>query len=238
MFFVLQVAFIKLSTIIAEPEKQKFYILVSVDTLSVVFMDDSAVRGYLGIKNLVGVKINRDSEAPDGKRPKNQMTFCQMVDEATKGRSFIFGADDLKCPNALIALGFQEPSFLEVPMRITPSDVKSVEVAPVKEMDDPDVVLAVLNPSQLMRIGEKMGYIDARFKGDMAVCGEATAQVYMTKKPNITPLCGGSRKFASYKPSELILGAPPELFKELGEKVGDMASAEKASNFFKRLIGR
>lgn len=201
-------------------------------------MDDSAVKGYLGIKNLVGVKVNRDGEIPDNKRPKKQMTFCQMVDEATRGQSFVFNADDLKCPNATIALGFQEPSFLDVPMRITPSDVKSIEVAPVSDMKDPDVVLAVLNPSQLMRIGERMGYMDARFKGDMAVCGEATAQVYMTKKPNITPLCGGSRKFTSFKPSELIYGAPPELFEEFGEKVGDMPSAEKASNFFKRLIGR
>lgn len=197
-------------------------------------MDDSRIKGYLGTSNLVGVRIDKDNGPPDDRRPPKKKRFCQIVKEATEGSSCIFNVDDLDCPNAMIALGFQEPSFIEIETRITPADTKSVEVAPLKEIESPDVVLIILNPMQLMMIGNRMGIIEAKFKGDMAVCGEATASVYMNKKPNMSPLCGGARKYAKYKDSELIFGAPLQYFKDLDEKIATMPVKDKVASKLKK----
>jgi len=189
-----------------------------------MIMDEKAykkIKGYLETEhNFVGVRILKTGEAAGGKKPKKKMRFCQIVREAADGKSFTFNVDDLDCPNAMIALGFEEPLFGEdVQPRISPAETKLVEVAPVQEMERPDVVITILNPKQLMEIAERLGTIEAKFSGNMAVCGEVTALPYMTKKPNVAPLCGGSRKFADFKDTDLLFGAPPETYEKLAEKV-------------------
>ncbi len=187
-------------------------------------MDDKIfkkIKGHLETEhNFVGVRILKNGDASAGKRPKKKMRFCQMVREAADGKSFIFTVDDLDCPSAMITLGFEEPLFGEdVQPRVSPSDTKLVEVAPVQEMESPDVVITILNPKQLMEIAERLGTIEAKFSGNMAVCGEVTALPYMEKKPNVAPLCGGSRKYAHFKDTDLLFGAPPETYEKLAEKV-------------------
>lgn len=201
-------------------------------------MDEKAykkIRTYLGTEyNFVGVRILKTGEAAADKRPKKKMRFCQMVREAANGSSFTFNVDDLDCPNAMITLGFEEPLFGEdVQPRINPAETKLVEVAPVQEMENPDVVLMILNAKQLMETAQCLGTIEAKFSGNMAVCGEATALPYMTKKPNANPLCGGARKYANYKDSDLLFGAPPEIYEKIAEKApGAVVSG------LKKLFGR
>lgn len=202
-----------------------------------MIMDEKAyekIRAHLGTGyNFVGVRILKTGEAAGDKKPKKKMRFCQMVREAADGSSFAFDVDDLDCPNAMIALGFEEPVFGDLEPRIKPAETKLVEVAPVQEMENPDVVLAILNAKQLMEVAERLGTIEAKFSGNMAVCGEVTALPYMEKKPNVAPLCGGSRKFANYKDSELIFGAPPETYEKLAEKI-----PSKLVSGFKKFVGR
>lgn len=203
-------------------------------------MDNKAyekIKAYIGTKyNFVGVRILKKTEDIEGKgkKPNKKMRFCQMVREVVDGKSFIFDVDDLDCPDAMIALGFEEPVFGEdVQPRINPSDTKLIEIAPVQDMKNPDVVLMLLNAKQIMEIAQCLGVIEAKFDGSMAVCGEATALPYMEKKANVTPLCGGARKYANYKDSDLIFGAPPEIYEKLAEKVpGKLISG------FKKFLGR
>lgn len=200
-------------------------------------MDEKAyekIKDYLETEhNFVGVRILKTGEAAPDKKPKKKMRFCQMVREAADGSSFTFNVDDLDCPNAMITLGFEEPIFGDVQPRITPAETKLVEVAPIKEMKNPDVVLTILNARQLMEVAGRLGSIEAKFCGSMAVCGEATAFPYMTKKPNATPLCGGARKFANYKDSDLMFGAPPETYEKLAEKI-----PSKVVSGLKKFLGR
>lgn len=192
------------------------------------------IKEYLGTEhNFVGVRILKHGEAPSDKRPKKKMRFCQMVREAADGSSFAFNVDDLDCPNAMITLGFEEPLFGDVQPRINPADTKFVEVAPVQEMENPDVVLTILNAKQLMETAIRLGTIEAKFSGSMAVCGEATALPYMLKKPNATPLCGGARTYANYKDSDLIFGAPPETYEKFAEKI-----PSKVVSGLKKFFGR
>ena len=203
-------------------------------------MDDT-IKKHLGLKHgLVGVKIFKNGDAAgEGRRPNKKMRFCQMVWNVSEGKGpLMFGIDDLDCPDAMVSLGFQEPTFIKVETRIDPADTKLIEVAPAKDMENPDIVLAILNPRQLMDLAMLLGGIEAKFEGNRAVCGEATAVPYMNKKPNISPLCGGSRKFAKYTECELIFGAPPETMEKLEEKIKALPVKDKVASSVKRFFGR
>lgn len=181
---------------------------------------DKVIRAHLGLGHkLVGVRILKASEGSQYKKPEKRMRFCQMVREAADGKSFAASLEDLACPNAVITLGYEKPIYVDIQPRIEPAETKTVEVAPLEEMRNPDVVLAILNPRQMMEIAALLNGVNAEFAGSLAVCGEGTAKPYMSKKPNVTFLCGGARTFANYKDSELIFGAPPKVFEELAKQI-------------------
>lgn len=185
---------------------------------------DKTIRHHLGIKyNLVGVKIRKKgsgAKQDPTKRSQKRIRFCQAVREAAvSGREFDIVLDDLACPNAEVTLGFDEPLYVDIQPRINPADTEVVSVAPLEKMNDPDVILTVLNPKQTMETASLLEGVEAKFTGNLAVCGEATARPYMDKKPNVTFLCGGARTFGDYKESELIFGAPPESYDKLAEKI-------------------
>jgi uncharacterized protein (DUF169 family) len=181
---------------------------------------DSTIRVHLGTKyNLIGIKVRKEDASDSELRPPKKMRFCELVREAADGKSFEAVVEDMLCPHETVVLGFEEPEYVDVQPRISPAETKTVCVAPLDEMKDPDVVLAILNPKQTMDVSALLNGLEASFSGNLAICGEAMAKPYMDKKPNLTFLCGGARTFADYKDSELILGAPPETFKELAEKI-------------------
>src|SRR3989338_7402872 len=170
---------------------------------------DSVIRSYIGSKyKLVGVKILNEIPKDLSDKPKKPMRHCQMVWEAAVlGKTFTYMLEDLSCANAELALGFVEPKYVDVQPRIQPSDTKAIRIGSI---DGADVILIILNPKQLMDLSVLLGGIKAEFKGEIAVCGEATSLPYMTKKPNISLLCNGARMFSDYKESELVLGLPYE----------------------------
>lgn len=181
---------------------------------------DKIIREYLGMRHsLVGIKILRESTNPElSKKPKKRMRFCELVKEAAAGSSFEEYLEDEACPEAAVALGFEEPTYVDVQPRISPAQTKVIKIAPLEESANPDVVLAILNPRQAMQLAALLDGVEAKFSGSIA-CGEAVAKPYMDKKPNISFLCGGARTFADFKDSEIIFGAPPETFKRLAEKI-------------------
>lgn len=188
-------------------------------------MDISEViRSYIGSKyNLVGVKIISKDEKRKEKlinKPKKPLRYCQFVREcAVNGSEFILALEDISCPNAQLALGFVEPQYVDVQPRIMPANTKFIEILPLEKVSNPDVVLVIADAKQVMDISIILGNITAEFKGELAVCGEATAKVFMSKHPNISFLCNGSRMFAKFKSNEVVLGMPYEVINELAEKI-------------------
>ena len=186
-----------------------------------------ALRAYLGMKHdLVGIKIfaegdnaerSQARDLPD--RPSEPMWYCQMVREASSlGKEFMVESEDIACPNADLCLGFREPKYLEIEPRIK-QKVKAVRIGNV---EDSDLVLLVLTPEQVMTISILLGGIKTEFKGELAVCGEATARAYMEKKPSLTFLCNGARMFGNFKANELVLAIPVEQLKELNARVENL----------------
>lgn len=185
---------------------------------------EERLRSYLGMNHrLVGVKILEENV--DGHHPAAPMTFCQAVREALAGRELIVEMDDLDCPSAELCLGFREPAFVDVEPRIK-ARTKALRVGP---LEGADVVLLVLNPEQVMITSILLGGIKAEFKGEMAICGEAVAQVYNQGKPNLSFLCSGARDLGGFEVHELVLGLPYAAFLELPGRMSKFASLSRSA---------
>ncbi|MCE8422792.1 MAG: DUF169 domain-containing protein [Candidatus Methanoperedens sp.] len=166
--------------------------------------------------------INEGSEPKTSMRP---MRFCEMVRRsAVYGESFIFSVEELTCTSSELALGFTDPSYGEVYPRIKPANTKLVSVSPLEKTEKtPDVVIIVGNPRKIMRVSTILAQlhekqpVEAKFKGEFAVCGECTAIPFMEKKVNLSLLCNGARMFSGYRDDEIVMGFPFPDFVRISE---------------------
>lgn len=153
------------------------------------------------------------------------MRYCEMVRRsAMYGESFVFSVEELTCTSAELALGFTEPTYGEVYPRIKPANTKLVSLTPLeKSENEPDVVVIVANPRKIMRVSTILSQlndkkpVEAKFKGEFAVCGECTAIPYIEKKVNLSLLCNGARMFSGYSDDEIVMGFPMEDFTRISE---------------------
>lgn len=172
----------------------------------------------------VAVRIisNGSNEQKTSTQP---MRFCEMVRRsAFYGESYVFSVEELTCTSGELALGFTEPSYGEVYPRIKPAQTQLVGVSPLEKTDkEPDVVIIVGNPRKIMRVSTILSQlhekepVEAKFKGEFAVCGECTAIPYMEKKVNMSLLCNGARMFSGYRDDEIVMGFPIEDFIRIAE---------------------
>ncbi len=171
----------------------------------------------------VAVRIITDvSEQKTGSQP---MRFCEMVRRsAMYGENFVFGVEELTCTSGELALGFTEPSYGEVYPRIKPANTRLVSISPLERTEKkPDIVIIIGTPRKLMRVSTILAQlhekqpVEARFKGEFAVCGECTAIPYMEKKVNLSLLCNGARMFSGFRDDEMAMGFPLDDFIRISE---------------------
>ena len=200
---------------------------------------EERIRSYLGLNHrLVGIKMSGEnmngnpstglrtgpSTSSRHRHPAVPMTFCGTVRKAMGGTELVICIDDLSCPNAELCLGLREPMFVDIEPRIK-SKTKAVRIGP---LEDADVVLFVLNSEQVMIMSILLGGIKAEFKGEMAICGEAVAQVYNEGEPNVSFLCSGARELGGFKTHEVVLSLPYALFLELSDRMAKFASLSRS----------
>ena len=183
---------------------------------------DKTIRSHIGSKyKLVGVKILSEEDKKTNKKPAKPMRYCQFIREAAvKGDEFTINLSDISCPNAEICLGFVEPKYVDIQPRIAPAKTKAIRIGKV---EGSNVVLAVLTPKQMMDLSVLLGGVNSEFKGEMAVCGEATAKVFTDKTPNVSFLCNGARMFAEFRDNEVILGMSYQTAHDLAEKIESLS---------------
>jgi len=166
--------------------------------------------------------INDTSEQKTSIKP---MRYCEMVRRsAFYGESFVFSVEELTCTSAELALGFTEPSYGEVYPRIKPANTKLVSISSLEKTEKkPDVVVIVGNPRKIMRVSTILAQlhekqpVEAKFKGEFAVCGECTAIPFLEKKVNLSLLCNGARMFSGYRDDEIVMGFPLEDFERVAQ---------------------
>ena len=79
-----------------------------------------------------------------------------------------------------------------------------------------------LAQSTLFRLG---GRTYSGFSGIQSVCSDATAQTYLSGRPNFSLGCDGSRKFSGIEDGEMVMGLPAEMLPELTAALRVVAAA-------------
>jgi uncharacterized protein (DUF169 family) len=110
----------------------------------------------------------------------------------------------------------------KVPVIEAESKIASI-YAPLESADFiPDVVVIICSPKQVMLLTQAIlynegGRVEAEFAGKQSLCSDAVAQPYLTGKIGITVGCSGSRTYTGIQESELAVGIPAKLLKDLVE---------------------
>lgn len=190
------------------------------------------VRRYLGMGyRPVGIKF---SQRPlEGERPAKPIAFCRTVKDAALGKDLVVTPEDEDCPDAEVVLGFRQSRYVNIEPRVK-ERIAAIRVGP---LHDADVVLLILNAEQAMVVSFLLDGVTARFGGNVSVCGEAAAKVYLEKEPNVSFLCQGARVYGEYDSSELMVALPYHIFLELPGKMNKFhALGQKAKAGLARLL--
>jgi len=201
----------------------------------------------------VGVRLYFDQESYEGldwPEPDSHLAYCCIVEKATRGRNFKSRMEKSCCDGGTTAL-FTEPSteriesgmeYFSYNLYATPAAARRVRegvpglyrtgaptwgiaVGPLEAFEDePDVVLILADPYQVMRLqqgnvyrqGGRLTFTGASMQ---AICAEATVEPYLTGRMNVTPLCPSTRFLARWADSEMAVGIPWEQFMDTAQGV-------------------
>ncbi len=179
--------------------------------------DATVISRFVGSRlKPVGVKILKSMPKDKTKKPKKPLWYSQLIRQAAKGRQFMVEKDDIEDVKPHIALGFIKPKYVDIQPRISPAATKAIRIGPI---EGADVVLMILTPKQVMQIAQVYGPIDACFKGELGVEGEATALPLKSGKANVSFLCNSARLLGGFQDSEVILSMPIRQAKTLVKKI-------------------
>ena len=170
----------------------------------------------------------------------HKLPYCVMIKAGTKGHPIKIKPDNMGCFAAARALGMTEvtESYLSGEdymgfdifdnqeaskkvvdgISIIDREVYGVEISPLEKMDqDPDVVIQVSTPYNIMRLIQGYNYYygtysNYRMGGLQAICSESTAYPYMSDDINVSMMCAGTRYMAQWKREELALSMPYSKF--------------------------
>lgn len=201
-------------------------------------------------RKIIGVKFLFTQEAyeiADAMQVKNKLNYCVMVKLAMSGRALKATGNELACIAGARAIGLAEIDdyhrsgqngkrlglYCDMATSKNARDAMSycdhkaygVMVKPLDEFDEePDIVIAVTNPYNVMRIIQGYSYhygVHANFKmsGNQAICSESTAFPYLHNDINVSMLCIGTRHKAGWKDDELAVSFPFNRFKKISEGV-------------------
>ena len=209
------------------------------------------IESYLDLdRKPVGIKFFRNREAFDAfevDQRDRKVTYCNAVQLASKGKSMKLTKENQSCPNGAFALNFtdvpepiangmgrfkkgiytdQETSRqINEDMVFMKEKTYGVAVMPLENYTtDPDVVIVVGSPFNIMRIIQGNGHFNGytnnlRTVGLQAVCQDLTTYPYNTEDINISLLCPGTRLVADWVPDEIGVGIPFAKWYEIVEGV-------------------
>ena len=209
------------------------------------------IESYLDLdRKPVGIKFFFDKnefenfEVPQRDR---KVTYCNSVQLASKGNSMKLTKENQACPNGAMALKMKEipepmasgkarfskhiyhdietSKSISDEMLFLKEEPAGIAVMPLENYkEDPDIVIVVSNPYNIMRMIQGHGYFNGytsnlRTVGLQAVCQDLTTYPYNTKDINITLLCPGTRLVADWEANEIGIGIPFEKWYEVVEGV-------------------
>ena len=214
------------------------------------------IESYLDLdRKPVGVKFFFHKEEFDNfqvPQRDRKVTYCNSVQLASRGKAMKLTKENQACPNGAMALKMREVPepmasgkarfskniyhSVEISKSISDSmlflkeEPVGIAVMPLENYEiDPDVVIVVSNPYNIMRMIQGHAYFNGytnnlRTCGLQAVCQDLTTYPYNTKDINITLLCPGTRLVANWQFNEIGIGIPFEKWYEVVEGVKETAN--------------
>ena len=94
----------------------------------------------------------------------------------------------------------------------------------------PQIIIIVANPRGMLKLAQSSlfrlgGRIYSEFSGIQSLCSDATAQTYLSGRPNFSLGCDGSRKFSGIEDGEMVMGMPAEMLPEITAALKIVAAA-------------
>lgn len=165
--------------------------------------------------------------------PKN-VRFCEAVNMAITS-PIILTKEQISCESASYIFGWREQfdnkildccqdkckvgdKILQELVQSIPKIKKQFTHIGLNTDDDPDLVMACVNPGEMMKIIKIYNNyngknVDVALNSMMGLCGNIAAKTFLEDKINISFGCLDSRKFADIGPDRLVVGIPKKLFK-------------------------
>ncbi len=189
--------------------------------------------------------MNKDEIPAGMEELDKTIRHCSMVNLArNEGRIFYATAGKHECNGGAWALGLREitPTLksgdfyfklgkynsaaackrtIDKVPHLGTGDTYATLYAPLEKTPfTPNVIMIVTNPRNMLKLSQSAlftlgGRIHAEFSGIQSVCSDATAQTYLTGRPNFSLGCDGSRKFSGIADDEMVMGFPAEMLSEI-----------------------
>lgn len=195
----------------------------------------------------VAVKlIPAGKEVPEGiKRVNETMRHCQMIDKVRKTKEEFYSLkEDQKCRGGAAAMGIGH-----LPVKVASGEFykgmnhfstvnasrRTIEMAPMLPANsneailygalenasfEPDVVVIICNPKQIMLLTQAAlyrsgGRLNVSFAGKQSICSDGVVQAYRDGEIGITVGCSGSRAYTEIEDEEMTIGIPVELLEDI-----------------------
>ncbi len=184
---------------------------------------------------------DKESVPPGVEELKETVRHCQMVNFARReGRVFYAGVERHQCMGGAWSLGLRpltetlkngqfyyklgkfesagacRRTIEQIP-HLESGSVYATMYAPLEKTPvPPHVIIIIGSPRVMLKVAQSTlfqvgGRINAQFGGIQSVCADATAQTYITGKPNFSLGCDGSRRYSGVGDEEGVLGIPIEV---------------------------
>ena len=201
--------------------------------------------GLKGSPVALKLASSKDEIPPGMDELDKTIRHCSMVNLArSEGKIFYATSGKHECNGGAWALGLREITHtlktgefyfklgkfnsaaackrtIDNVRHLNPGDTYATLYAPLEKAPFvPQVVLIVTTPRNMLKLAQSTlfnlgGRIHAEFAGIQSVCSDATAQTYLTGRPNFSLGCDGSRKFSGISDDEMVMGFPAEMLPEI-----------------------
>ncbi|WP_248479421.1 DUF169 domain-containing protein [Tepidibacter aestuarii] len=220
-------------------------------------------------KKIVGIKFlfsEEDFNSFNVEPAKNKLSYCMMVKIASSGKCVKARAEHFKCNSSARALGIKKTdSYIQsgreyysyglynslgtaknVHDKVTyiNDHIYGVILQPLEKFEvEPDVVIMISNPYNIMRVSQGYSYTygmakNIRFAGNQGVCSELTARPYENNDINVSLLCANTRFSCKWRDSEMGVGMPYKIFLNVLEGILKTLNPTEPDNKKEEIIKR
>jgi uncharacterized protein (DUF169 family) len=219
-------------------------------------------------RNIAGVKFlayRQEFEACGAAQVEGKMSFCAMVNKACHSEEIKANGTNYSCMSGAQSTGvLDEPEAAKSGrwakecglysshaiarqivdgMQHIKQKIYGVNVAPLAEMNEADVVVIIGNARQMMRImqGYAYHYGVARHistVGNQAICSDLVAKPFSNNDINISLMCSGARANTRCEEGEMGAGMPIQMFKRVVDGVMATMNLVEKNDMKEKILAR